>query len=62
MVTVLMKTIRTFCELYEQEVSSCSRHSSRMRSEHVCCLLVLPDTDGISCSLSLPHDHWWHRY
>ncbi|OQE45401.1 hypothetical protein PENNAL_c0641G08752, partial [Penicillium nalgiovense] len=44
------------------ELPSCSRHSSQMRSEQVCCLLVLPDTDGIACSLSLPHDHWWHQY
>jgi hypothetical protein len=53
-----MKTIRRFCELYEQGPSY-SPHSSRMRSEQTC-LLELLYTDAIASYLSLPHGHWWH--
>ncbi|CAG8103310.1 unnamed protein product [Penicillium salamii] len=42
MVTALMKTIRTFCELYEQEVPSYSRHSSELRIEHACSSSPIP--------------------
>ncbi|CAG8086504.1 unnamed protein product [Penicillium salamii] len=50
MVTALLKTIQTFCDLYELGVPLCSRYSSRSAQVH--CLLGLPDTDAIPCSIA----------